>query len=211
MQQKSLHTLHSEIAIITGDIIESTALKGNEWVNHMETCLRKEGEQDKDWTIFGGDAFQLKVRQPQKSIAKAIVLYAEMFGRHNIRLRQSIGIGRVEHDSERLATSNGPAFQYSGRGLERIGKQKLVVKSSSKEFDRMVQTMLALAEKIMDDWTSRMAFIFFNKMRAPEKTQKELARQLDVRQSVISESLKRSGYKEISGMLNYLESQIVDQ
>lgn len=208
MEQKSSETTDKIIGIITGDIIKSTQIEGNKWVGQMESVLQKEGKEGQDWTIFGGDTFQLKTANPAKAITKAIYIFSEMYGKHEIRLRQSIGIGGVEYDSGRLATSNGLAFRFSGRGIEKIGKRKLIVKSGSKDFDLMAMTMLSLAEKIIDDWTPRMAYIFFMKMSQPEKTQKELAKMLDVRQSVISESLKRSGHKEIDGMLNYMENQL---
>lgn len=199
-----------KIAIITGDVVSSTAIAGNSWIDQMQAVLEIRGVEDRDWTIFGGDSFQLKLNDPSTSIKQAIFLYAELYGKYGIQLRQSIGIGDLEYNSGKLATSNGSAFRYSGRGLNKIGKNKITVVSGSKDFDLLAKTMLVLAEKIMEDWTSRMAFIFYTKMNHPDKTQKELAEILDVRQSVISESLSRSAYREIEGMLNYLKQQFTD-
>ncbi|HKK89209.1 MAG TPA: hypothetical protein VJ917_10185 [Saprospiraceae bacterium] len=211
MQDQLVQQGEKGIAVITGDIIHSTQIQGNEWVNNLQLVLEKEGQQERDWTIFGGDAFQLKVTNPAYAISRAIFLYAEMYGKYDIQLRQAVGIGKVEHDSGKLATSNGTAFRYSGRGMDNIGKKKLIVMSESVGFDRLAGTMLALATKIMDDWTSRMAYIFYTKMSHPNKTQKELAKILKVRQSVISESLSRSGFKEIYGMMHYFEQELTSK
>lgn len=199
-----------KIAVITGDIVNSTDISGNNWVDQMQDVLKLEGTEERDWTIFGGDSFQMRISDPSVSIWKAIFLYAELYGKYGIQLRQSIGIGDMEYDSGKLATSNGSAFRYSGRGLKNIGKYRIMVVSGSGDFDLLTRTMLSLAEKIMEGWTSRMAYIFYTKMNHPEKTQKELARILDVRQSVISESLTRSGYREIESMLRYLKQKMTD-
>ena len=210
MNTATIMPARQTIAIITGDIVNSTDISGNNWVNQMQEVLKLEGAEDTDWTIFGGDSFQMRINQPTVSISKAIFLYAEMYGKYGIEIRQSIGIGDLAYDSGKLATSNGSAFRYSGRGLKKIGKNRITVVSESGDFDLLTRTMLSLAEKIMESWTSRMAYIFYTKMNHPEKTQKELARILDVGQSVISESLSRSGYREIEGMLGYLKQKMTD-
>lgn len=126
-------------AIITGDIVDSTKMIAKER-NSMLLMLQSIPElllplTKIDLEIFRWDSFQIRVWNPVDSLMVALATRAHIrsykFAEHKRQwdARLSIGIGKVEYENGSLATSDGEAYRMSGRGLDAIGKRRLIIET----------------------------------------------------------------------------------
>ncbi|WP_234369069.1 SatD family protein [Brumimicrobium mesophilum] len=194
-------------AVITGDIVNSRAVEAEKWILELKQKLNLFGQEPKDWEIYRGDSFQLKV-EPENALTATILLKSQIKKFKELDVRMSIGIGEVEYDAPKITESNGSAFLRSGECFENLKKDLLMIKSASKSFDKTMNVMFSLAGLSMNDWTPLSSEIIQISIENPEMTQLEMARILDKSQSNISIALKRGGFDEIQKLLNYYKDEI---
>jgi len=195
------------IAIITGDIINSTDTTPNVWLTALKSILNRFGKEPKHWEIYRGDSFQLEI-EPKAALKAAILIKASIKQFKPLDVRLAIGIGDKTYTSEKITESNGSAFINSGQCFEQLKKTTLAIQSPFADFDYRINLMLELGLLVMDHWKPKTSTILKYTLENPEDNQKAIAKQLHKAQSNISEGLKRGGYDEISKLLTYYESQI---
>ena len=195
------------VAIITGDIINSTETTPNVWLTALKSILNRFGKEPKHWEIYRGDSFQLEI-EPKAALKAAILIKASIKQFKPLDVRLAIGIGDKTYTSEKITESNGSAFINSGQCFEQLKKTTLAIQSPFTDFDYRINLMLELGLLVMDHWKPKTSTILKYTLENPEDNQKAIAKQLHKAQSNISEGLKRGGYDEISKLLTYYESQI---
>jgi len=189
-------------AVITGDIIDSQRGQVDSWMEPLKRVLNAYGDTPKDWEIYRGDSFQLKV-DVKTALLAAIHLKAAIKQTKVHDLRMAIGLGEESYSSARVSESNGSAFVHSGECFDSLKKKKLAIKSPRSAVDEPLNIMIQLALLTMDDWSQVVSTVIKTAIENPEKTQSEWAQLLDRSQSNISEALSRGGYEEIMKMNDY--------
>lgn len=170
--------------VITGDIIGSSNIK-SENRSLLLDCLNRMNEELQlispfKIEIFRGDSFQLLVDKPEMSIKLAILLRAGLI-HHTPSIEEniwdakiSIGIGTVDFISTEIVTSDGEAFQYSGRQFDKMGKQRLVVKTPWSDVNEELAVSTPFADDIITKWSVKQAgMVYMSLMNS--QSQKELA------------------------------------
>jgi hypothetical protein len=195
------------IAIITGDIINSTEDNSTQWLSLLKKVLNRYGESPEKWEIFRGDSFQLEV-EPKNALLTAFHVKACIKQMANRDVRMAIGIGDYTHREERISESNGSAYVRSGESFEELKKQTLAIRTGDKDIDESINLMLQLALLVADSWSSAVATILNASIENPDKSQKELAKLLKKSQSSVSEAMSRGGYSEMMKVNNYYVKQI---
>jgi len=195
------------VAIITGDIINSTETTPNVWLNALKQVLNQFGKEPRQWDIYRGDSFQLEVH-PNEALKAAILIKTSLKQFKHIDARLAIGIGEKSYDSDKITESNGSAFVNSGQCFDQLKKTTLAIQSPIAEFDSQINLMLELALLVMDYWKPTTSTILKYTLEHPNQNQEVIAKQLQKSQSNISEGLKRGGYDELLKLLSYYESQI---
>ncbi len=191
------------IAVITGDIVNSRVVNAEMWLKELKHALSFYGKEWKDWEVYRGDSFQLKI-EVEKALVAAIRIKSIVKQIKELDVRIAIGIGEIDFEADRVTESNGSAFSLSGECFENLKKSKLQIKSPWRDFDYSINLMLDLAALTMDNWTSISAQFIFIALTYPELNQVELAERLNKKsQGTISEGLKRGGYEEIQKLLVY--------
>lgn len=190
------------IAVLTGDIINSSKIDINEWLPLLKKSLSQFGETPADWDIYRGDSFQLKINKPEEALQVALTIKASIKTIKDLDIRISIGFGDINHSAKRVTESNGSAFIYSGEKFETLKKDKinLAVKSDRQDFDSDINMFLRLALLIMNHWTENSAEIVSLALQYPEKSQAELGELIGIKQNTVSTRLKRSAFEEILAM-----------
>lgn len=190
------------IAVLTGDIVNSSKIDINEWLPLLKKSLSQFGEKPADWDIYRGDSFQLKINKPEGALQVALAIKASIKTIKDLDIRISIGFGDINHSAKRVTESNGSAFIYSGEKFETLKKDKinLAVKSDRQDFDSDINMFLRLALLIMDHWTENSAEIVSLALQYPEKSQAELGELIGIKQNTVSTRLKRSAFEEILAM-----------
>ncbi len=187
------------IAVITGDIIGSQKANPKAWLNILKKELNGVGENPKAWEIYRGDSFQAIIMDPADALKTAIKIKATMKTIPDIDVRMAIGVGSKTYTAARITESNGTAFVHSGEKIEMLKneKQTLAIKSDWPEFDKEMNLFLRLSLIVMDNWTVNAAEVVKTTMENPETVQDELGKIVGIKQSAISNRLKRAYYDEI--------------
>lgn len=160
-------------AVITGDIVGSTQIK-TEYRADLLNCLNSMKEELQcvspfNMEMFRGDSFQLLIEDPTAAMKVAILLRAGIIhstptpskedGMWDARI--SLGIGTVAFLSDRIVTSDGEAFQFSGRQLDLMGKQRLAVKTPWPDVDEELEVTTAFVDDITKGWSSKQAGMIY--------------------------------------------------
>jgi hypothetical protein len=195
------------ISIITGDIINSRKINSDEWLPQLKDFLATIGSRPKIWDIYRGDSFQ--VQAPILEALKiAIIIKSIIKQKKEIDVRMSIGIGKVQYDSERITESYGTAFINSGESLENMHKNKLSICTPIEEINDYFQIILKLLSLSMDNWKPATAATIFHALTYETLNQKDLSQLMKKKPATISEALKRGGYSEIQATINLYKEKI---
>ena len=193
-------------SIITGDIISSRSSDPNLWLPALKRELGTYGTTPKHWEIYRGDSFQLEV-SPKTALKTALLLKATIKQFKTIDVRLAIGVGEKTYDADAITESNGSAFVNSGTCFEALKKSTLAIRTEDSTFNTTINIMLDLALLTMDNWTPKASLLFKTTLEHSNYNQVDIAKLLDRKQSNVSAGLKRTGYDEISKMLDFYNSQ----
>jgi hypothetical protein len=187
------------IAVITGDIIGSQKANSNEWLNLLKKELSKIGENPKLWEVYRGDSFQAIISNAADALKTAIKIKATLKTIPDVDVRMAIGIGSITYTETKVTESNGTAFVHSGETFEKLKneKQTLAIKSDWPEFDKVMNLLLKLSLIVMDNWTVNAAEVVKATIEYPETVQDKLGKMVGIKQSAVSNRLKRAYFDEI--------------
>jgi len=197
------------IAIITGDIINSENHPSSQWIDLLKNYFNQFGESPMNWEIYRGDEFQLKVTE-KNALFTAIRIKAMLKTIKGLDVRMGIGIGLETYIGTGVKESNGPAYQRSGRNFETLKESKvnLSIATGEAKNDRTLNLMLRLALDFMDDWSVVSAEIVTLVLDNPHSSQKEIAQKLGIKQSAVSQRLKRARLELVLEVLAYYKELI---
>ena len=195
------------IAILTGDIKNSSEHKASKWLPLLKQALARYGKEPIDWEIYRGDSFQLQTI-PENALEAAIYIKASIKQIRHMDVRIAIGLGEKNYEAPKITESNGPAFVNSGQCFENLKKQNLGIRTSNKKFDEQINLLLELALLTMDNWTPAISKTVKCAMENPRMNQKELASLLNKSQGNISEELNKAGFDEVKKMIQFYNNQL---
>lgn len=197
------------IAIITGDIINSEKHPSSAWIAELKDYFNRFGPAPMQWEIYRGDEFQLKVNE-DNALLSAIRIKALLKSVKGLDVRMGIGIGLETYIGTGVSESNGTAHQRSGRKFESLKESKinLSIATGNESHDLTLNLMLRLALDFMDSWSVVSAEIVAIVLDYPEASQKEIATKLNIKQSAVSQRIKRARLDLILDVLAYYQHLI---
>lgn len=170
--------------VITGDIVGSTSIK-TEYRANLLNCLNTMKEELQNVSpftmeLFRGDSFQLLIENPAAALKIAILLRAGLIhhtpdkenGMWDARI--SLGIGQVQFMADSIVTSDGEAFQYSGRQLDTMNKTRLAVKTPWNDVNEELEVSTAFVDDIIKRWSGKQAGMIYLSLKA-DSPKKEVA------------------------------------
>ena len=172
--------------VITGDIVGSTNIKAEHRARLLD-CLNTMREELQcvspfKMELFRGDSFQLLIDDPAAALKVAILLRAGLIhhtpdkesGTWDARI--SMGIGQVQFIADSVVTSDGEAFQYSGRQLDTMNKMRLAVKTPWEDVDDELEVSTAFVDDIIKGWSGKQAGMIYLSLKTdmPKKNVAEL-------------------------------------
>lgn len=197
------------IAVVKGDIIASRKLVNQAtWLVPLKSLLSTWGESPKSWLVLSGDFFQAEIESPQEALEKvlkikALIKKSEPLDEHKkisaIDVRISIGIGEKSYSAESISESNGSAFIHSSEKFNALKKENstLGIKTPWKSFDEEMNLYLKLAGTFMDKWSVSSAELVQIVLNNPNITQKEIGKQLGIKQNSVSGRWNRAKVNEM--------------
>jgi hypothetical protein len=198
----------SEIAIITGDIVNSSVLDAREFsflqekINGYKHPSIIMGAQ-----FYRGDSFQLAV-MPYQALWLALKYRTDVKRwRESCDIRISIGIADVSELNENILISTGNAFELSGKNLDLMKNKplNLVITTLKEELNRELETYCFLIDLFLREMTFAQANIIYLKLDGI--TQKGIGKILGISQPAVSKGLNAAKWEVIEKILaryNYL-------
>ena len=199
------------IAIITGDIINSDSYMESEWIGVLKQYLSKLGDSPVVWDIYRGDEFQVKV-PVEKALHAAIGIKSCIKSIKGLDVRMGIGIGEEAYTGSSVSQSNGTAYQRSGRVFESLKQKKLnlAIATDDTNYDDTINLLLKMALDFMNDWSVVSAEIISLVLENSEASQQEIAQELNIKQSAVSQRQKRARLDLLFELLDYYKRTLLN-
>lgn len=186
-------------AIITGDIVDSTKMTAEERFSMLQ-LLQSLPERlypicKTNIEIFRGDSFQLKITEPSKALQMALAIRAiirtNKFKVNNAQwdARIAIGIGTLDYETDSLSTSDGEAYRLSGRGLDLIGKSRLLIETPWEDVNEELKVPTLFVDDIVSNWTQNQSRVMFEKL-VKDQSQEKIGKIFGASQQTVSKALK---------------------
>lgn len=187
------------ISVITADIINSRKSEPLIFLRLLKKELNEFGKSPRDWEIYGGDSFQLRIDDPLNAVLAGIRIKAAIKQIKPLDIRLAIGLGDITYRSNKITECNGSAFINSGEKFKKLKKekQKLAIKSKWQDFDEIMNLCLKLGMIAMDRWSVVSAETVSLALSDPKASQEDLGKILNIKQNAVSNRLARAHFDEI--------------
>ncbi len=209
--------MHPELVVLTGDLVGSGRLGPGEVDAAMAALSATATEAMRVWgfgrarfTRFRGDGWQCLAPHPRQTLRVMLLLQArlrQLGPGFATRIAAGIGAGRLPPDSG-LGEASGPAFELSGRGLDRLGATaRLSVDwEAEPEGADWLRAVFALCDEISRHWTVRQAEIMAASLGTEDQpSQSALADRFGVSQQTIGRLLAAGGHRGLVVALGAVE------
>jgi hypothetical protein len=207
----------SDLAVLTGDIIKSSRLPPGALDAAMKRLAAAadmmsgwDGSRPARFSRFRGDGWQCLAPSP------ALALRATLFLRANLRsldrdtdTRVSVGIGPATvPPAGDLAGAGGPAFELSGRGLDKMARpeQLAISWAAPPPAAPVIAALFSLSDEISRLWTPAQAEVLIETLAPGEEVQEVLAGRHGVSQQAIAKRLSGGGDWAVQRALAALEA-----
>jgi hypothetical protein len=192
-----------EFAVLTGDIIRSSKLSAQTLdaaIAALEAgasaMARWEGAADTSFTRFRGDGWQCLAPSARFALRATLFMRASLSAAlREVDTRISIGIGPARLSAEGLAAASGPAFELSGRGLDKMARaQSLAIAWARPPGSaRAISAIVALCDEISRLWTPRQAEFLLEALSPGDEPQEVLAERRGISQQAVAKHLRAGG------------------
>ena len=211
-------------AVITGDIVGSSRLPGNDRrklpqvMQEGADALRKVfGKAVLGVDTFRGDGWQLVVTNPVKSLR--IGLFYRAFLRtkmqtNKVDTRMAIAVGMIEFiPGKRVSEGDGEAFRRSGGTLEKMIKPSrirfVLTEKESEGRLQAIEVVLMVVDLLAMNWTERQAQAIIGSVQG--WTQEKIAAKWwrkPISQQAVAQHLDRAGWYAVDKGINFFENNL---
>ena len=201
------------IAVITGDVIQSSRRKVDSWLVPLKKLLGEWGDAPISWDVYRGDEFQVEIPQVTDALCRALQLKATLKKqalKGGLDVRMAIGLGEKSHAAERITESNGSAFMHSGQKFDKLKRERLslAVRSPWEDFDHNMNITLRFAMHIADQWSPQSAEVVLLRLNDRELSQEAMGQLLGIQQSAVSQRWSPAQGDTFMLLLRHFEEQI---
>lgn len=202
-------------AVITGDIMGSSNYGGRAKRAYLDTmlttALKNIFTAKKDKTdIYRGDSFQIETDATQvlrKAIQLRTFIIKESEGATDAYL--AIGIGKILYEANTTKQSDGEAYQLSGKTFEQLQKGiNMQMKTAWTDWNGLFNAIAILCDSILNNLTANQAEAIYHSL-FDNKTQTEIAKELDLKQSSISARLKGGHFDALKEAIENYETSLI--
>lgn len=156
-------------AILTGDIVGSSKLNASQRKKLLNAIRKTSKELRKlyktiiplDIDIYRGDSWQLLVTEPMSALRIALFFKATLKSKmeiHGFDTKIFIGVGTIDSlNNKRVSLGNGQAFLLSGRGLEKLNKNRLGIDYPSYKKNDYLNLIFQLVDVLASKWTVKQS------------------------------------------------------
>lgn len=206
-------TQPKKAAVITGDVTGSSQLT---------TAARKKLQlrlqqffryAAKQWPgikaeQFRGDSLQLVTTTHRASALRIALQLQSFLAMEKFYLRTAIGTGNISFTSNKVVTSDGTAFQASGRHLDELKKEGEVISIAGAQptFTNEWQVHSASLDFLIRKWSPEQAEAIY--LQLQHLTQAAIARKLNISQPSVHQRLQLAGGNVVQKILQRFEAVV---
>jgi hypothetical protein len=205
--------MQHQVAVITADVVNSTRFRSDQtsaWLNNLLTELRS--DPTFDWAlkpeVYRGDSFQGVIRKPEDALRLAILTRVIMRSNNKgTDLRIAIGIGGVDHLTERAGTSDGEAFRLSGRLADQIRDRKAKIGFALTSPAPALDSSMDLLETLIEGWTAAQCEVVYGLLM--NRNISQIAETLSISQSAASQRAASAKWWAIASILSTFPEHLI--
>ncbi|WP_029416491.1 hypothetical protein [Brevundimonas bacteroides] len=206
------------VAVLTGDLVRSTALS-HEGLLQARESLRRAAREIAGWgrgavhgpDFFRGDSWQLVLTQPNLWLRAVLYLRTTLRAlEEDADTRISVGVGAMDAlDADAVSQSTGEAFVLSGRALDDMSRfEGFRLATAQPEPDETyLPTVLSFCSHVVGGWSSSQAKVALEMLRPLDKTQEALADALGVSRQFVSKVHRQYGLSSVMMALDVFEGR----
>lgn len=184
------------IAVLTGDIVRSTSIPDEEYEDLLYTLHNQlsyicNQHKHNEHQVMRGDSFQIIIHDPHNASLYALLLRTSLKERSSdFDCRISIGIGDNDVIRHTVGNSTGEAFTHSGRALDLMKNETLIISSSDNSFNEHFHLLTKYVDNQVSEMTERQCAIAYLKLKDRKLKQIDIAKLLNTKRESISRSIK---------------------
>ncbi len=216
-------TQNNRYAVLTGDIVGSSKLEPGQLKDVMDR-LRKSVARFKqtypdailgNLDVYSGDSWQLLMPDWQRSLRAALYVRAVIKSIEKLKLdtRVALAWGDIDEatlNPDRISESTGPAFQASGRALEKMPKGVRMAfvqdNGDSQRFGELLSGAVLLLDEIVGGWSLNQAQAVSLALLCIN--QRDIGRELGVTQPNVQKTMQRARWHGVEQFLEVAEKAV---
>lgn len=221
--ETELNLFDRTVAVLTGDIVGSTKLSGDQR-RRLHDVLAEVSEELRqrfgtaipyELDVFRGDSWQIMVTEPRLALRVALRFRARLRSRFEdvkVDTRVGIGVGGVDFLPEKgVSTGDGDAFRRSGWAFEELTRGERMAFAGRGPHSRCLDVCVRLIDYPAAHWTARQAYAVAEALLG--HTQEEIAEgwmDRPITQQAVAQHLARAGWHAVDTAVGYFEETIDD-
>jgi len=197
-------------AVITADIVNSTQLNPKIFTKLVED-IKEQYLKFGQIEFYRGDSFQALVKDATMAL-KIVVLsrlkaisYSE---KTLIDIRQSISLGKVEGNINKLGSHIDDTFVNSGRTFDKLydltSDTFLLINSGNADYDFTFDIISRYTDNLISQMTAKQALAIYHLLSG--KSQKEAAKVINITGATINQQIKAARYEELVDLIKKYET-----
>ncbi|MEM6482447.1 MAG: hypothetical protein AAF922_00805 [Pseudomonadota bacterium] len=206
-------------AVFTGDIVNSSALSADRLEGIMNvldaSCRDMSGWVEPDDALAltgfarrGGDGWQIAIDRPKFCLRAALFIQAQVRANgENDATRIAVSVGEGDPIRANVVAPNsahGPAFEKSGRLLDKLGGKTRMALSGSATLDAAFR----LADHISQGWTAAQARAVSAMLPPGSGPRRIAAEDLGISRQAVDQALIAAGFPALETALALIEGEI---
>ncbi len=199
--------------VVTGDIIASSKLeplKKKKLQSKLDVFLKKISNNFPDFKAeqFRGDSIQSVFTKNSAAALKTTISMYCFLAADNFKIRQSIGIGDVNYNTNKVVTSDGSAYRLSGENVDELKKRNelISINSTVASFNEEWKIHSASLNFLLERLSSAQAEALY--LQLQNTRQEDIAKALHISQPSVHQRLQAAGWPVINKILQRFEATI---
>jgi hypothetical protein len=197
-------------AVASVDIVQSsrlTAANRRALLAVIKKCMQLLQMENKDilYEVSRGDSIQVLWKKKSSDALRQLLWLHMMLLKEGFEMRTGFGVGTVSLLTKSLSTSDGTAFQLSGRCLDTIKntENRIAIAFENEELNKEWAVHNVVLNYVLQRTTAPQAVAIAHMLE--NKTQLQVAKSLRIKQPSVHQRLKAGGWVIIQGVVNRFE------
>lgn len=209
-----MHQRSSRVAVLTGDLITSTA-HPPDWtqqaLDRIEACALAvrgwDNADDPHFTRFRGDGWQIVLSEPRRALRAALYIIATLKAVDSgAQTRVAVGLGDMNPwQGADLSSASGSAFVASGQALDRMEDDRRLAVVAP-ESAHLHNALAGLLNDQLEGWSREQAEAMAHFLPPASPTLKELATAIGISPQAVHARLKSAHWRAVLQAVSHWEA-----